>query len=490
MKVTPAISVQGLTKRYQLYDRPIDRLLQMAFRGRRTFYRDFWALHGLSFEVEPGRTVGVIGRNGSGKSTLLQILAGTLAPTEGHARVNGRVSALLELGAGFNPEFTGRENVLLSGAIMGIPRAEMERRFDAISHFAEIGDFIDQPVKTYSSGMYVRLAFATAIHVDPDVLLVDEALAVGDAVFQYRCIRRIKEMQAQGVTILFVSHDLSAVKALCDHAILLDGGRLVGQGDPYAIINQYQALVMAAEKADRTNVRETIPAGPGQAGLDGHGKSKTGPAGTKPVGEGAGAPEALRAADASGAADASAPSGPPEPGMAGLAAGVGAPPIPGSALGGSFRHGNGDARIADVAVLAPSGGRLEVVDSGSEMIVRVRAQVLRAVANPVIGIMVRNRLGIDLYGTNTDLMGCPLPPAEPGSDLEATFHLSCHLGGGDYAITVAIHTADGSSCDWIDDAVFFKVLGSRDCEGLVNMHGRATAVGLPAALTPNHHGTR
>jgi ABC-type polysaccharide/polyol phosphate transport system ATPase subunit len=444
-----SIKVADLTKRYHLYDRPLDRLLQMAFRGRRTFYRDFWALHGVSFEIPRGCTVGVIGRNGSGKSTLLQILAGTLSPTEGSVAVAGRVSALLELGAGFNPEFTGRENVFLNGAIMGLSREAMTHRFAAIEAFAEIGEFIDQPVKTYSSGMYVRLAFATAINVDPDVLLVDEALAVGDAVFQYRCIRRIKEMQAQGVTILFVSHDLSAVKALCDSAILLERGRLAAQGDPYEVINAYQALIMAGAGADA------------DTGAD---------------------------ADADTGADTDADTGAGTDAGADADTGAGTDAGAVRALRGSFRHGNGNAAIADVSVLSPGERPIEVVSSGDEMVVRVRARVNRAVADPVIGIMVRNRLGMDLYGTNTELLGSKLSDAGPGDALEARFQLRCHLGGGDYAVTVAIHTAGGVSCDWIDDAVFFKVLGSKSAEGLVNLHAQVetASVARPADPVDSH----
>jgi ABC-type polysaccharide/polyol phosphate transport system ATPase subunit len=218
------IQIENVSKIYRLYDSPSGRLKEAIFRGGKRYHREFWAIREATFSVTKGTTVGLIGRNGSGKSTLLQMIAKIVTPTSGSIRVNGRVAALLELGSGFDPEFTGRENVYLNGSILGLTHKEIEDRFDGIEKFADIGDFMDQPVKLYSSGMYVRLAFATAVNVDPDILLVDEALAVGDIVFQHRCMRKIREIQEQGKTILFVSHDICAVRKLCAEAILMDKG--------------------------------------------------------------------------------------------------------------------------------------------------------------------------------------------------------------------------------------------------------------------------
>jgi lipopolysaccharide transport system ATP-binding protein len=265
-----AIHVQNLSKCYQIYERPPDRLKQAILPKMdrtvsrilrifgscktlpsRSYYREFWAVRDASFEVKKGETVGIIGRNGSGKSTLLQMIAGTLTPTSGNIKVQGRIAALLELGSGFNLEFTGRENVYLNGAILGLSREEIDRRFDAIADFADIGEFIDQPVKTYSSGMMVRLAFSVSVNVEPDILIVDEALAVGDAVFQFKCIDRLERLTRSGVTLLFVSHDLSTVKAFCNHAIYIDHGviRAIGNADEVAELylldlknNQKQAV--------------------------------------------------------------------------------------------------------------------------------------------------------------------------------------------------------------------------------------------------------
>jgi lipopolysaccharide transport system ATP-binding protein len=262
-----AIRVCDVSKHYVLFDRPEDRLKQMviprlermAGRTPRRYYRDFAALTDVSFEVKRGETVGIIGRNGSGKSTLLQIICGTLQPTRGKVDVNGRIAALLELGAGFNPDFTGRENVLLNAAILGLSRSEIEHRFDDIARFADIGAFIDQPVKTYSSGMYVRLAFATAINVDPDILVVDEALAVGDEAFQRKCYARIEQIKERGGTILFVSHGAQTIVQLCSRALLFDRGEFLLEGRPKTVVAQYQRLANASPAA-APGIREIIAA--------------------------------------------------------------------------------------------------------------------------------------------------------------------------------------------------------------------------------------
>ncbi|WP_434721748.1 ABC transporter ATP-binding protein [Mesorhizobium sp. RIZ17] len=259
------IRVRDVSKHYVMFERPEDRFKQMVVprlerligRPPRRYFRDFAALSGVSFEIGRGETVGIIGRNGSGKSTLLQIICGTLQPTSGSVEVNGRIAALLELGAGFNPEFTGRENVFLNASILGVPRKEMEWRFDDIARFADIGPFLNQPVKTYSSGMYVRLAFATAINVDPDILVVDEALSVGDEAFQRKCFARIEDIKDKGGTILFVSHAAQTIVQLCTRAVLVDGGEKILEGQPKNVISQYQRLMnLVGDEAQ--SVREQI----------------------------------------------------------------------------------------------------------------------------------------------------------------------------------------------------------------------------------------
>lgn len=267
-----AIRVQNLGKCYHIYNRPQDRLKQSILprlqrlirRAPTNCFREFWALWGVSFEVKKGETVGIIGRNGSGKSTLLQIICGTLTPTSGTVETNGRIAALLELGSGFNPEFTGRENVYMNGAVLGLTKEEIDARYDSIAAFADIGDFIEQPVKTYSSGMVVRLAFAVAINVEPQILVVDEALSVGDELFQRKCFSRIEAIKNSGATILFVSHSGSAVVELCDRAILLDSGELLVSGAPKSIVGKYQKLLYAPEDK-REAIRNEIKATPAAA---------------------------------------------------------------------------------------------------------------------------------------------------------------------------------------------------------------------------------
>lgn len=240
MSSETAIRVEHLGKCYQIYDKPQHRLLQMLVRNRKQYFRDFWALKDISFEVKKGETVGIVGRNGSGKSTLLQLICGTLSPTAGSIKINGRIAALLELGSGFNPEFTGRENVYLNAAILGLGEEEIDARYDNIATFADIGDFINQPVKSYSSGMVVRLAFAVIAHVDADILVIDEALAVGDAFFTQKCMRYLREFQQRG-TILFVSHDTGAIMNLCARAIWLDKGNICMQGNSKELCELYLA---------------------------------------------------------------------------------------------------------------------------------------------------------------------------------------------------------------------------------------------------------
>lgn len=252
-----AISVRGLTKTFRLFGHPGDRIKQFFSLGFKQYHREFTALKDVSFDIKKGETVGIIGRNGSGKSTLLQLICGILKPTSGSVQVHGRISALLELGAGFNPEFTGRENIYFQGALMGFTQVQMEERFDEIAAFADIGEFIDQPVRVYSSGMFLRLAFAVAVHVEPDILVVDEAIAVGDPGFRARCFRRIAELRKSGGTILLVSHDIEQITWLCQRVIWLDEGVQLSNGLSESVAAQFQQfLKMALDK--RTIVREKI----------------------------------------------------------------------------------------------------------------------------------------------------------------------------------------------------------------------------------------
>lgn len=416
--MSKALQVERVSKLYRIYERPNDRLKEMLTRGRWKRHREFWALHEISFEIEPGTTTGIIGPNGSGKSTLLQLITGTLEPTHGNIYHEGRIAALLELGAGFNPEFTGIENVYLNTALLGFSRSETEKRLPDIERFAEIGDFIHQPVKTYSSGMYIRLAFAIAVSADPEILIIDEALAVGDTIFQHRCLRRIKQMQESGATILFVSHDPHAVRALCSRAILLNGGRMEADGAPSDVLNRYQKLIMSREAAYDAVRPES---------------------------------QAIEFADLSLLAESAQP------------------------LRYSYRHGDGSAEVITVELLGSSGRPVEFVESGEAVIIRVRARFNADVSNPVVGFLIRNRHGIHVYGTNSDIQGSYFGPVQTGEVIEVSFTFNCWLAPGEFSITTAVHSAGGASYDWVDDVVFFRCMSSEIVEGVANLNASVTA---------------
>jgi lipopolysaccharide transport system ATP-binding protein len=362
--------------------------------GSRTMHSDFWALRDINFSVEKGETLSLVGPNGCGKSTLLQIVAGILQPTTGRVATRGRIAALLELGAGFNPEFSGRENVYLNGEIMGLSRQEIDRAMPSIERFAEIGEFMERPVKEYSSGMYVRLAFSTAIHVDPEILIVDEALAVGDAVFANRCVRKFQELRERKITVLFVSHDLGLVKQLSDRAILLLNGRIEAQGAPKDVINRYIGLVLERQ-APPDKKTDRLPA--------------------------------------------------------------------------SFRHGDGTSEVVSVRMLNARGEETLSVASGEPVTVRVRSRFHRPVTDPMVGILIRTRIGMDVYGTNTRIEQIELGNYGAGDELEVDFRIECWLTPQQYTLTVATQSADGSSHDWLDDAIAFDVVDSRVAAGVANL---------------------
>jgi ABC-type polysaccharide/polyol phosphate transport system ATPase subunit len=431
---SPAVIVEHVSRKYTLYDRPLDRLKELLLR--RPYHRDFWALRDASFTVSRGETLGIIGQNGSGKSTLLQILAGVLPPTSGRVEVRGRVAALLELGAGFNPEFTGRENVFLNGAILGIPEAEMRERFEAIAAFAEIGDFIDQPVKTYSSGMFVRLAFATAINVDPDVLLIDEALAVGDEMFQRRCFRKIEQFQRAGKTIIFVSHDTLAIKSVCSQALLLDGGQVLTHGDPNSVVNVYHRLLAEREEAYLRWLRGR--------------NTETAPAVAEAF------QDRIAADEQPAIPDPLWPVAQGEP-----------------AERREFRYGDrSTAEIIDYALLNEAGEPVKVIESGERCTIRVTIAFHRPVPEPVIGMLVRTTAGIEVYGTNTWYSNMPVPPQQPGDVLTVEFTQELWLGAGSYFVQLGIAELTPTHVRPLDrrvDVLFFRVQSRLRTSGLANL---------------------
>jgi lipopolysaccharide transport system ATP-binding protein len=414
------IAVQNVSKLYHLYQHPFDRVLDSFALGNKQG-AEFWALRNVNLRVEKGEVFAIVGPNGSGKSTLLQIISGILQPTSGRVLCSGRVAALLELGAGFNPEFSGRDNVYLNGEIMGLSRKEMDQAFPRIEAFAEIGKFIDRPVKEYSSGMYVRLAFSTAIHVDPEILVVDEALAVGDAIFASRCIHKFEELRQRKVTVLLVSHDLGLVKRLADRAAFMLQGQVVMQGSPKDAVNQYVGFVLDQERGDKNNER--------------------------------GSTEEIAAKS-------------------------------------SFRHGDGASHIVDARMLNKLGQTCRAFKPGETIVIRVRASFQRAVSNPVVGILIRNRIGIDVFGTNTRLERIELGDFETGEALEVDFEMDCLLARQEYTLTVATQYWNGLSQDWLDDVLDFRVVDTKDVAGVLNLNTRVRHRKLAALPDPEGSSVR
>lgn len=423
------IKAEGLGKAYTIFKRPEDRLKQMLSFGRRRYYEHYWALQNVNLEVFKGQAVALIGHNGAGKSTFLKLLCGTVTPTTGTINVAGRIGALLELGAGFNPEFTGRENLRLSASIMGFSTEEINRKEQTIIEFADIGDFLDQPVKLYSSGMYARLAFAVMAHMDPDILIVDEILSVGDAAFQQKCMRFIRKFRENG-TLLFVSHDSSAVLNLCEQAVWLDAGTVRMAGYAKDVCHAYQASIESGKvnhnafhiggtrKAPETTVDET----------------------EQLLRDSGDAPKVKIFAF-----DADAP-----------------------------WYGHGGGTVQSVSLLTVERRPLELLTGGDNVILRVEAVANKDLDGPIIGFYIKDRLGQNLFGNNTYLAHADQKPQAPaGSIVAAEFQFRMpFMPSGNYAVTVAL--AEGTQeghvqHHWIDDALLFKVSNPNVIQGLLGV---------------------
>lgn len=389
-----AIEVKRLSKRFDIYHKPFDRIKEILVFKKKTFSQSYWALKDISFSVQKGTTLGILGQNGSGKSTLLKLLAGLMLPTEGEIRMHGKAIALIELGMGFHPEFTGRSNIYLNAALLGISKEEIDTKFDQIVEFSGIGEFIDRPLKTYSSGMYLRLAFSVAISVNPEILLIDEVLAVGDALFAQKCVKKLKDFQERGVTILFVSHDMDAIKNLCDEVILLDKGVLMERGLPGDICDYYTALIQKryAEEIKQISYIQKI-------------ENET--------------------------------------------------------KGKRHRYGNFDAIISEIKLLNPSGEEIGGVASGEACIINVKAIFFEDVENAVVGILIRDRLGNNIFGTNTGCFGQNTGPLKKGQALVVNFFIKMDIAPGEYTVTAAVHPDQyglNGHFDWINHAISFRIL--------------------------------
>ncbi|MEA5582849.1 ABC transporter ATP-binding protein [Nodularia harveyana UHCC-0300] len=412
-----AVSLKNVSKSFQRYSHPVDRLKEILLPGK-TSSEEFWALRDINLDIPKGETVGFIGRNGSGKSTLLQIIAGTLTATTGQVQVKGRVSALLELGSGFNPEFTGRHNVFFNGRLLGLTQKEITDKFDEIAGFADIGDFIDQPVKTYSSGMFVRLAFAVAVNVNPEILIVDEALAVGDVVFQHRCMRRMRDLMDSGVTTLFVSHDSGAIKNLCNSAVMIHDGQIHTSGLPNAVIIEYLKLVTDLE----LNLAHTDLEPQSQKSTDE----------INPVNN-----------EASASVDVDILSVK-------------------ESTGKLQRRGSGKARIEKITLLNHLGedaGESPILGFNEEVTLAVQIKAYVPLKNCIVGFFICDKNGNELLGSNTLEENLKIGSLEAEEKLEIRFKFKLPLRSSSYSITVAAaENYEALTFDWIDNAMVFQVL--------------------------------
>ncbi len=393
-----AISIKNVSKKYNIYQQPIHRLKEYLSFGRRSYHQEFWALENISFDVRKGETLGIIGKNGSGKSTLLQIISGILQPTSGNLHTHGRVSAILELGAGFNPEFTGRENVLMNGQIMGLAPAEIEGRFEGIAAFADIGDFIDQPVKTYSSGMYVRLAFAISINVDPDILVIDEALAVGDIFFRQKCYRKLEDFRKRGVAILLVSHSMPEVLQFCERTLLLNQGHMEFEGATATAVRKYYMIQQAGREEEFVNA-------PGQG-----------------VSEGQDTPPPAERQVSNGHRFWPGPQGHLD-------------------LSGGLEVSNGWARLTAVALCNLNGESCRVFQQGEPAVFFYEFELLHDIEVPIAGIAIYNERNVIVHGKTSLEYGTEVPSfVKKGNCLRIRHEISLELGIGEYTFHVGLST--------------------------------------------------
>jgi lipopolysaccharide transport system ATP-binding protein len=428
------LSIRGVGKCYEMYAHPSHRLFQSLFGWRRKYYREFWALRDVSFDVARGQCIGIVGQNGAGKSTLLQIATGILPPTTGMALSRGRIVSMLELGSGFNPEFTGRENVSLNASLLGLGQREIASKFDQIAAFADIGEFMDSPVKHYSSGMFARLAFAVYSSLDPQLLIIDEILSVGDAKFQAKCFRRIRELREKGTSILLVSHSSEQIIQHCERAILLHKGACLANGEPRQVINQYVELLFGPEKSELKPVsapnRKTDAAPP------------------------AGLPDAPFFRDHS-AEDLFSTRN--------------------SHNGYEHRWGNGDAHILDYYLQAENGDSYPTsVEMDSAITLYLKVLAHRDVEMPIFGLNIRTKEGLLLYGSNSRLVATEqLRPLVAGQIEFIKFRWMIKYNGGDYLLSVGLASGEtldtATALDRRYDSILLSVLPSRRFVGLADM---------------------
>lgn len=504
------ISVDQVSKVYRLYDKPIDRLLESISLRKKSYHKDFYALRDISFSVGRGEAVGIIGTNGSGKSTMLKIITGVLSATTGKVESRGSICALLELGAGFNQDYTGIENIYMNGTMMGFSKAEMDEKLPAILEFADIGDFVYQPVKSYSSGMFVRLAFALYISIDPEVLIVDEALSVGDVFFQAKCYHRMDELKRKGTTILMVTHDLGSVMKYCDRVVLFHKGEKVGEGLPGQMVDKYKKILAgkdphAEQFMEEQNFLGNVDgerrgnAGSGGAnskvgktGSDGNGIADTaGNTESDGIGQ-EGVSRAAGKAKASGIANQEGSSG---AGTAGAANTVDTAELASDKSGqssqklvgfmkdhltlnpSSQQYGNGKAEILDFGVLDKDGRPSNVLLKGEEFSIKERIVFHDNIAAPIFTFTIKDKRGMDLSGTNTLFEGKEIPAVKKGDEYYCTFTQRMNLQGGEYLLSISctgFEEGEHTVYDRKYDITSITVLSNKNTVGIYDMESEVT----------------
>ena len=454
------ISVDQVSKVYRLYDKPIDRLLESISLRKKSYHKDFYALRDISFSVGRGEAVGIIGTNGSGKSTMLKIITGVLSATTGKVESRGSICALLELGAGFNQDYTGIENIYMNGTMMGFSKAEMDEKLPAILEFADIGDFVYQPVKSYSSGMFVRLAFALYISIDPEVLIVDEALSVGDVFFQAKCYHRMDELKRKGTTILMVTHDLGSVMKYCDRVVLFHKGEKVGEGLPGQMVDKYKKILAGKDPHAEQFMEEQNFLG----NVDEEAVDTAGTAGTTEKNVGTGI--------ASGTAEPT----PPE-------AGQHSPKPTGfmkdhlTLNPSSQQYGNGKAEILDFGVLDKDGRPSNVLLKGEEFSIKERIVFHDDIAAPIFTFTIKDKRGMDLSGTNTLFEGKEIPAVKKGDEYFCTFTQRMNLQGGEYLLSISctgFEEGEHTVYDRKYDITSITVLSNKNTVGIYDMESEVT----------------
>lgn len=424
-----AIEVKNVTKIYKLYEKPIDRLKESLSPSHKSYHKDFHALNGISFTVEKGQTVGIIGTNGSGKSTILKIITGVLTPTSGEVSVDGKISALLELGAGFNSDYTGIENIYMNGTMMGYSRKEMDEKLQDILDFADIGDFVYQPVKSYSSGMFVRLAFALAINVEPEILIVDEALSVGDVFFQSKCYRRMEEIRKSGSTILMVTHDMGSIIKYCDKVVLLNQGEFVAEGPAGKMVDLYKKILAGQFETPEEEVKEA-----GRKDFSGEAASPVETALMK---------EKL------------------------------------TINANRTEYGDGRAEIFDLGLLDARGNVTNLLLKGESFTIKERIRFHAELEAPIFTYTIKDKKGTDLTGTNTLFEGTQIQPVKRGDVYEVSFTQRMTLQGGEYLLSMSCTGFEGGEhvvYHRLYDVANLTVISNKNTVGIYDMEPEVEAV--------------